>query len=325
MAKKVYAIKEGFNFSKNEKVENLIVDTWAECQKYIKGVKGAKYKSFEDINEAKNFLSQGDGMLKKGVDSYPMDCLHIYVDGSYNISTEKYSYGLVAVKDNIIQYIENGASKDNSSKSIRQIAGELEATVRGVEYALNQKENKVVIFHDYAGIAHHATGFWERKEQSSVDYYNKMQSLIKSGIEVIFVKVDSHTGDLYNEIADEKCKEALNITSNNEVYKYIGNNKIYVVNNLIKEELIEIARDRIDNIISIDNSSEFNKKLAKKENVKEEIVNEENIELSSSKLQGEAKEIIEKIQALLNKLPIEKQRDVLGYAEYLYNKEIKKS
>lgn len=193
MAKKVYAIKEGFNFSTNEKVENLIVDTWAECQRYIKGVKGAKYKSFEDINEAKAFLANGDGMLKKGVDTYPMDCLHIYVDGSYNISTERYAYALVAVKDNVIEYIENGKSEDNSNKAIRQIAGELEATVKGVEYALRQKEKKVVIFHDYAGIAHHATGFWERKEQSSIDYHNKMKSLMNSGIEVIFVKVDSHT------------------------------------------------------------------------------------------------------------------------------------
>lgn len=255
MAKKVYAIKEGFNFATNEKIENLIVYTWAECQKYIKGVKGAKYKSFEDINDAKAFLSQGDGMLKKGVDNYPNDCLHIYVDGSYNITTERYAYALVAVKDNVIEYVENGKSEDNSRKSIRQIAGELEATVKGVEYALKQKEKKVVIFHDYAGIAHHATGFWERKEQSSIEYHNKMKSLMGSGIEVIFVKVDSHTGDLYNEIADEKCKEALNIASNNEVYKYIGNNKIYVSNSLVKEQLKYLARDRDYNVICMENEN----------------------------------------------------------------------
>ena len=37
--KKVYAIKEGFDFSKNERVQNKLVDSWSECQKYIKGVK----------------------------------------------------------------------------------------------------------------------------------------------------------------------------------------------------------------------------------------------------------------------------------------------
>lgn len=310
MAKKVYAIKEGFNFATNEKIENLIVDTWAECQKYIKGVKGAKYKSFEDINDAKKFLSDGDGMLKKGKDSYPMDCLHIYVDGSYNITTEKYAYALVAVKDNIVEYIENGKSEDNSNKSIRQIAGELEATVRGLEYALRQNEKKVVIFHDYAGIAHHATGFWERKEQSSIDYYNKMRSLMDKGIEVIFVKVDSHTGDLYNEIADEKCKEALSIASNNEVYKYLGNNKIQVINDLVKNQLKSLARERENNIISIKND----------ENDTNTYVSKEEIALDNDI--DEKKEIFERLKLLLNKLPLEKQKDVVNYAEYLYKKEI---
>lgn len=309
MAKKVYAIKEGFNFSTNEKIENLIVDTWAECQKYIKGVKGAKYKSFEDINDAKKFLSDGDGMLKKGKDSYPMDCLHIYVDGSYNITTEKYAYALVAVKDNIVEYIENGKSEDNSNKSIRQIAGELEATVRGVEYALRQNEKKVVIFHDYAGIAHHATGFWERKEQSSIDYYNKMRSLMDKGIEVIFVKVDSHTGDLYNEIADEKCKEALSIASNNEVYKYLGNNKIQVINDLVKNQLKSLARERENNIISVkNNENDINTYVSK-----EEIALDNDVD--------EKKEIFERLKNVLNKLPLEKQKDVVNYAEYLYKKE----
>ena len=77
MAKKVYAIKEGFDSANNCKVENKIVNTWAECLKYVKGVKGAKYKSFEDINDANKYLSEGSKLLKKGEDSYPEDCLHI--------------------------------------------------------------------------------------------------------------------------------------------------------------------------------------------------------------------------------------------------------
>ena len=65
MGKKVYAIKEGFNSNTNEKIENKIVNTWAECLKYVKGVKGAKYKSFEDINEAKKFLNDAGNVIKK--------------------------------------------------------------------------------------------------------------------------------------------------------------------------------------------------------------------------------------------------------------------
>lgn len=107
--KKVYAIKEGFDFSKNERVQNKLVDSWSECQKYIKGVKGAIYKSFEDIEEAKSFLQKGSELLRKGKDKYDENCLHVYVDGSYNSGSRKYSYGVVAVKDNVVEYIHGGS------------------------------------------------------------------------------------------------------------------------------------------------------------------------------------------------------------------------
>lgn len=261
MPKKVYAIKEGFDFQKNEKIENKIVDTWSECLKYVKGVKGAKYKSFEDINSAEQYLREGSKLLKKSEDTYPKDCLHIYVDGSYNMSTEKYSYGLVAVRKDVVEYIESGSSKDTSKKNIRQIAGELEAAIKGVEYALNIGEKKVVIFHDYEGISHHATGFWERKEESSVQYYNKMNELMNLGIEVIFVKVDSHTGDLFNELVDEKCKEKAEIQSDRVIEKWLRKNTLKVSSKYIKDEILKIAPNSGNNIIvvnEIDNSFKEN-------------------------------------------------------------------
>ena len=251
MAKKVYAIKEGFDFSTNEKVENKIVDSWAECLKYVKGVKGAKYKSFTDINQAKQFLSQENRLLKKGIDNYPEECLHVYVDGSYNVNTERYSYGVVAVRNDIVEYIESNAALDNSKSKIRQIAGELEAAIKGVEYALSKGEKKVVLFHDYEGVSHHATGYWDRKEESSIQYFQQMNQLMSEGIEIIFVKVDSHTGDLYNELVDEKCKESIDIQSDKTVEKWLRTNKIKVASEKVKNEILDIATDSEENIIVI--------------------------------------------------------------------------
>lgn len=251
MAKKVYAIKEGFNPDKNTKVENIIVNTWAECLRYVKGVKGAKYKSFESMAEAEKFLYDSNDVLKKEEKKYPMDCLHIYVDGSYNIASEQYSYGLVAMEDEVIEYLDGGIGSNDSSRNIRQIAGELDATVKGVEYAVKKGEKKVVIFHDYIGICYHATGFWERKEESSKKYYEKMQNFMKSGMEIIFVKVDSHTGDLYNELADEICKDKLGIASDRVVEKWLANNPIKVVNEELKEKLVAIISKNTENIIVV--------------------------------------------------------------------------
>ncbi|GAA0109635.1 MULTISPECIES: viroplasmin family protein [Clostridium] len=315
MGKKVYAIKEGFNFTTNEKVENIIVNTWAECLKYVKGVKGAKYKSFEDINEAKKFLEEGSKLLKKGIDKYPEDCLHIYVDGSYSISTEKYSYGLVAVRDNIVEYIESSAAKDNTKSNIRQIAGELEAAIKGVEYAIRNNDKKVVIFHDYEGIAHHATGFWERREESSINYYNKMNELIKSGIEVIFVKVDSHTGDLFNEIADEKCKQELSIVSDRVVDKWLDKNELYVASNKIKKEILEIVNGKEGKIIVVGNSEE-DVAISLDSCNSEGSTNE-----NCTNGENESIKIIDQLKIFMKKISSENQLDVLKYAEYLYNKQ----
>lgn len=248
MAKKVYAIQSGFDSKKNEKVENKIVNTWAECLQYVKGVKGAKYKSFENIDDANAYLNEGNRMLKKSDDNYPKDCLHAYVDGSYSIADGRYAYGVVCVKDNIVQYIESGAAKDSSEKNIRQIAGELKGALKAAEYALKNGEKKLVIFHDYEGIAHHATGAWSRKEASSAEYYHKMQEFMNSGIEIIFVKVDSHTGDLFNELVDEKCKEQLGISSDKTVEKYLSSGVIKVLNEEVRQEIARVAPKNACNI-----------------------------------------------------------------------------
>ncbi|WP_300381340.1 ribonuclease H family protein [Clostridium sp.] len=297
MGKKVYAIKEGYDKKKEVKIKNIIVDTWEECFNCVKGVKGAKYKGFEDIKEAKRYLEEGSKLLKKGEDEYPTDCLQIYVDGSYNSFTEKYAYAFVVLRNNVIEHIQSEGKKHEISSNIRQIAGELEGTVKGLEYAIRKNEKKVVIFHDYEGICHHATGFWERKEESSKSYYNKMQEIFSLGIEVIFVKVDSHTGDLYNELADEKCKERLSIDSSKTISKWLSNNLLYVLNEEVYKELSSLAKGKEKNIINIS-----------EENSEVEI---EPVEIDEVSLDKENKEITKEINKIVNKSDFETKKKIL--------------
>lgn len=241
--KKVYAIKYGFDNINNVEIRNSIVDNWGECSRLIKGVKGAIYKSFERLEDAQAYLSDESKLLKKGIDKYPMDRLHIYVDGSYNVATEMFSYGLVAVRNEVIEYMENGASCDNSQKQIRQIAGELKATIQAVEYAKLKGEKKIVILHDYEGIYHHALGTWERKDDSSKAYYDIMNKYMKEdGMDIIFVKVDSHTGDIYNEITDNIAKSAIKVTLTDAVDKYLKQNKVMVNSEIEENKLKHITK-----------------------------------------------------------------------------------
>ena len=299
MAKKVYAIKEGFDKENNKKIVNVIVNTWAECQRYVTGVKGAKYKSFENIEDAKRFISDGGNILNKKENNYPSEGLHIYVDGSYNVSTEEYSYGMVAVENDVVLHIESGYSKSDDEVNIRQIAGELEGAIKAVEYALTLGKDQVVIFHDYIGIANHATGLWERKDKSSIEYYNKMQALMAAGIKVIFVKVDSHTGDFFNELVDEKCKEELGIPSEKVVESWLSRNVVRVYDDTVKKQISTIAPRGAKNLIVINKTnSEENDTIVDNINVEEEI--------STERLLGrmeERKAII--INMLNSELPIE--------------------
>ena len=81
-----------------------------------------------------------------------------------------------------------------------------------------------------------------------------------AGLEVVFVKVDSHTGDLFNELVDEKCKEKLGINSDKTVEKWLNKNIINVSSEGVKEEILKIAPKGEKNIIVINsNDGEKNK------------------------------------------------------------------
>jgi ribonuclease H-related protein len=293
MGKKVYAIKEGFDPIKKEKVENKIVNSWNECLKFVNGVKGAKYKSFESMEDVVDYLKDDNRLLKKGLDAYPMDCLHIYVDGSYNIFTERFSYAMVVVENEVILHIEKGYAEDNSQKQLRQIAGELEASKSAVRYVVEHHKKSVAIFHDYEGIYHHAVGTWERKDKSSKEYYEFMNKMIKDfELKVHFVKVDSHTGDIYNEIADNLAKLAAGLDLTGVLDKWLQNNELKVINSHIKKELSEL--------VSISNIDKINTSISPEVN---EIIDEdEELLLSIEELSGKKdEEILDELKGVHEK------------------------
>jgi len=260
MAKKYYAIKKGYDSKNKIEVRNVVVESWNECLHYVKGVKGAIYKSFESLNEVEKYLSEENRILKKGIDKYPEDIPHAYVDGTFNVTSGKYGYGLVIVHNNTIIHLENGVAEDDAERALRQIPGELKAAIKAMEYAVNNGLNHIVIFHDYEGICHHATGAWERKEKSSQLYYEKYNNLKKeNNLIITFVKVDSHTNDIYNEIADEEAKVAAGLEINGVVEKILKTASIKVKNSFLKEKLKLIISSDSDYKIEIRSSTDENR------------------------------------------------------------------
>ncbi len=194
MKKKVYAVKAGRTTG--------IFDTWDECRRQVTGYKGALFKSFESRAEAEEYLAGGSS-TKADAD------LTAYVDGSYNIRTKTFAYGVVIIDRDGTEKTFNGAF-NNAAGSMRNVAGEIAASRFAIEYAVENGYKSIVIYHDYQGIASWATGEWKRNLAATEEYYEYCQS-VKDKIDVSFVKVKGHSGDKYNDIADALAKEAANV------------------------------------------------------------------------------------------------------------------
>jgi ribonuclease HI len=191
--KKYYAVKAG--------LKTGIFNTWEECKEHTHGFKGALYKSFKTFEAAREY------MLKETASAnYPLEILRVYVDGSYDPANEIYSYGCVFVlKDEVIEELYGTNTK---FKEIRNVAGELEAVIEAVKWAIEHEIKELVICHDYSGISQWVNGEWKAKNACTIEYRNFMRGAAKQ-IKISFLKVAAHSGIKYNEKADKLAKTAL--------------------------------------------------------------------------------------------------------------------
>ncbi|MDS0525081.1 ribonuclease H family protein [Clostridium sp. SHJSY1] len=198
-----------------------ILTSWEECKEEVIGCKGAIYKSFKTESEAIEFLSLnskgkcGDITLKSESEEKSIiddSNLVIYVDGSFSLEKSNYSYGLVAIKDKEVVYEDNGVGEDQDAIALRNVAGEVLGASRAVEYAILKGYKEVTIVYDYQGIECWALGTWKRNKELTIAYHKLMQENMKK-ISIKFIKVKGHSGDKYNDIADQLAKKALEIIS----------------------------------------------------------------------------------------------------------------
>lgn len=210
MAKKFYAVKKGLTPG--------IYMSWADCQAQINGYSGAIFKGFATMEEAKAFIggepevfAQEEQMvLKESPSDVSADTEAVaYVDGSYDVTTGSFSYGMVM--------FHNGKEEHFSKKfegsdlaSMRNVAGEIEGARAAMQYCLDKGIKSVTIYHDYIGIAAWCTGEWKAKQEGTMDYalFYRAASL---HVDIHFKKVKGHSGDTYNELADKLAKQALGI------------------------------------------------------------------------------------------------------------------
>lgn len=137
-----------------------------------------------------------------------------YVDGSYNVKTERFGYGVVLFTGRV--NADGSPEILKLSKSfyepevaeMRNVAGEIMGAAQAMKSTAARQIPELTIYHDYEGIAKWCTGEWKAKKKWTKKYkafYDEMSKTVK----ISFIKVEAHTGDVYNEMADKLAKEAV--------------------------------------------------------------------------------------------------------------------
>lgn len=192
---KYYAVKNGRKCG--------IFATWAECKAQVDGYSGAEYKSFVTKAEAEAYIIGREAENKSQSDAVA------YVDGSYNVKTGEYSYGVLFIMGEVEEEFCQKFAKDEKAE-MRNVAGEITASIFAIEYAIKKGAKSVEIAYDYAGIEKWATGEWKANLKWTQEYALLYRKLSEQ-IEVKFRKVKGHSGDKCNDRADKLAKSALGI------------------------------------------------------------------------------------------------------------------
>ena len=206
--KKIYAVIKGHKTG--------LFNTWAECQKATAGYSGAEFRGFTGKEEALAFLNMettktvsGDKAKEAaGVVEVPENMVIAYVDGSFEKSIGRYAFGCVLLTPDGQEIRESGSGSDPAGVAIRNVAGEMLGAMNAVKWAQENGYPAVEIRYDYEGVEKWVTGVWRAKTPLTSKYAVHMQEAGKK-IQISFCKVAAHTGNHYNEEADQLAKSAL--------------------------------------------------------------------------------------------------------------------
>lgn len=195
MASKFYAVRRGKSTG--------IFLSWEECKKQVDGYSGAEYKSFKTREEAQEYC---DGGRKKTSVICEAEC---YTDGSFDITTHRYSYGAVIFVQG--KEFELSETFDNEEMaSMRNVAGEIEGAMAAMRFCVERGISSLLLHYDYEGVEKWCTGAWKCNKKGTIAYKAYYDS-IKDKLEVVFHHVKGHSGVEGNERVDQLAKKALGL------------------------------------------------------------------------------------------------------------------
>jgi ribonuclease HI len=208
--KRYYAVKKGYMTG--------IFTSYENVKKSIIGYSGSEYKGFATRQEAEEYLGYPKILDKIDVIEFlpeeleatsNKDTLIAYVDGSYckQINDSIYGAGIVLLHPNKTK--ETISLKGKEGIELHNVAGELSAAMFAMKKAKDSGYKKLNLHYDYIGIENWLNGTWKTKNKYTKLYNQYYIQMIKPFLEIKFIKIKSHSKNMYNDEADLLAKRAL--------------------------------------------------------------------------------------------------------------------
>ena len=193
-------------------ITNGVFTNWEDCKKSVSGYKNARFKKFDNEEDAKYFVEHGSCKNYDTNKKIENNYIDVYTDGSLFVANEIVccGYGIYIPSKNIKIY------KYLQSEKITNNRAELMAIIESLQILKN--EDNIMIHTDSQYCIYIFTGTGKKYKESG--YINKSgnlypnHDLIDIGLNLLqdknifFNKIKSHTGkkdenSINNDIADE--------------------------------------------------------------------------------------------------------------------------
>jgi ribonuclease HI len=209
-----FAVPYGWDLSSEKLVEDFITSDLEEAKQLVKCMKkkfgiGVQFRKFKTEEDAIHYLHSEH-------ENSPIDeedAFVFYVDGSSSGKNNKITYGFVVFQNSRPIYAESGRVENKETKSLGNVAGELTAAMKALDYAAEHHYRKVIVRHDFDGISYLQRPSL-RQRHGFIEFYTDWIMAWHADhpqIHTEFEKVKGHSGVQGNNWADRLAKRAWDV------------------------------------------------------------------------------------------------------------------
>ncbi|BDR59065.1 viroplasmin family protein [Xylocopilactobacillus apicola] len=230
--KKFYAVYQGRRPG--------IYDNWPDAEKQVKGFSNGDYRGFNDLISAKEYLKKCHASPVISVEDaldlmdltkeQTFDEVFAFTNGGYDRTNNVCAWGAILLTRKLNGKLEqNNFSHviDQAQIQVSSLAGEIQAAISAIGWAVKQNYKSITIFYSYPGLGNWATGVWRPLKAESKKYVEFL-SLQPTDFKINFRKLPARSRFKYRVQVKQLAQAALvnqsaRTNSDGSVYfNYVG-------------------------------------------------------------------------------------------------------